>query len=137
MKPWGQNYNADELLEMASISPFGSPGHVEHLVSAILSEVVVAKDGKELQKKIAEILLRCKISFATMLQQLDSVARIPAEFDYGRDGLDALTYHLNGGVCRSGIEALQAVLKRFDDDEKKPQEAPRHRSGALKVDTSD
>jgi hypothetical protein len=137
MKPWGFNYDADELLETASISPFGSPGHVEHLVSAILSEVVVSKDGKELQKKIADILFGCKISFATMLQQLDSVARLPGELNFGRDGLDALTYHLNGGLCRSGIEALQAVLKRFEDDEKKPQEAPRHRSGSLKVDTSD
>lgn len=119
-----EGYSPTQLLDFAKINPFEDGYHSREkkdcLVANILAIVVTEKDPKKLQEKIGkEIIKYSNVSIGQALEKLHTIATCPAELDGGCDGLDALTYHLAGHSCTTGIADLQAVLKRFDDDAKK------------------
>lgn len=132
MRPWGHNYSPSQMLDLCKVDGF------EHNYTAgrdyagqVLALVAVEKDPNELIKKIASLFNQVaeSVSIGRALERLVWLAKgdHTLGLDYGRDGLDCLTYHLSGHHCTSGIAALQAVLKRFEDDKTKPQEEPREK----------
>lgn len=130
MRPWGNNYSPTQMLDFCRVDAFRGPDNVNHYVQKILATMITQKDPQQLAEEITSIVrgIGRSVSIGNALETLHSIATCGPELDYGRDGLDALTYHLGGHQCENGIKALQAVLKRFEDDEKKPQEEPRERS---------
>lgn len=132
MRPWGNNYSPDQMMKMVYVNGFEHRmGAGKDYAGEVLALIAVEKDPHELIKKIAalfEQVAEC-ISIGRALDHLAWLYKCDTSLglDYQRDGLDCLTYHLSGHQCREGIEALQAVLKRFKDDETKPEEAPREK----------
>lgn len=125
MNPWGNNYDPEQFLDFCKVDVFDyrTP---DNFVSQILAIMVIEKDPTQLKEKLNKLAYEwCQVSIGRSLEKLASIAKLPAELHYGRDGLDALTYHLSGHHCHEGIQVLQAVLRRFDEDTKKPQEEPR------------
>jgi hypothetical protein len=59
-----------------------------------------------------------RVSIGMALSQLHSVSTMPDELEGGCTGLDALCYHLSGVTCTNAIEALQRVLRRFEELER-------------------
>jgi hypothetical protein len=62
------------------------------------------------------------VSIGQSLEALNSLAKVPKEFDGDCDGIDALCYHLSGGTCKRAIENLQRVLARFKEIEEERME---------------
>lgn len=127
---WGQNYSPDQMLRYASIDTFDMYSKLENLVRDLMALMITEKDPEQLVDKMKELLRNYgRVSIGHALDTLFSVAKTGPELDYGRDGLDCLTYHLSSHGCENGIWALKAVLARFKEDEKKPTETPRYKSG--------
>lgn len=110
------DYNPTQMLAYCKVNAF-SMGGEEHVVTAILAAMVAhTSQPEKLVEALAEIVqgVGRRVSIGRALDTLHSVAKTGNELDHGRDGLDALTYHLGGDTCKKGIEALQAVLRRFE-----------------------
>lgn len=131
MKPWGNNYSPSQMLDFCKVDGLRYHDAKQHYVAKILAQVAVAKSPNELMDALGETVgeIGNATSIGMSLEHLHRVATTGSDLDYGRDGLDALTYHLNADSCRKGIAALQAVLRRFDEDRNKPEEEPRDVSG--------
>ena len=128
---WGQNYSPDQMLDYASIDALDNGFQkMDNLVQGLLALYIAERNPETLVEKMKDLLRKySRVSIGHSLQTLFSVAKTGPELDYGRDGLDCLTYHLSGHCCENGIWALKAVLERFKEDEKKPKENPRYKSG--------
>jgi hypothetical protein len=129
MRSWGQNYSPTEMLDFCKVSPFEGIGYdrLAQVVGRITTAVMCiqslhfGKSQKEIEelvtKRVTEIIEEhAPVSIGRALDKLHSVATTGNELEGGRDGIDALTYHLSGDTCRKGINALQAVLRRFEED---------------------
>jgi hypothetical protein len=129
MRPWGQDYNPVEMLDFCKVSPFEGIGYdklkdcVGRITTAVMciQSLHFGKPQEEIErlvvKRVTEIIEQfTPVSIGRSLDKLHSIATTGPELEGGRDGLDALTYHLSGDTCRKGIAALQAVMQRFEED---------------------
>ncbi len=110
------DYSPTQLLDVCKISPFDVMGSekLNTVVMEILAAVVVKESGAELIAGIGEIVERhTKVSIGAALDKLHQVATTGKEFDGGKDGLDALCYHLSGSTCKKAMSALESVMMRF------------------------
>jgi hypothetical protein len=128
MRPWGQNYDSTEMLQAVRVDGFRH-NHTagQNYAARVLAILAIEKDYALIVNKIADLFDEAakRTSIGMALTHLSYLSKQDDVFNYGRDGLDCLTYHLSAHCCNDGIEALQKVLARFAEDETKPQEAPR------------
>lgn len=129
MRNWGQDYSPTEMLDFCKVSPFEGMGYdnLKNCVSRITTAVMCIQSlnfGKS-PEEIEQIVVRritaiieeyAPVSIGRALDKLHSIATTGNELEGGRDGLDALTYHLSGDTCTKGINALNAVMQRFKTD---------------------
>lgn len=132
MLPWGNNYSPSQMLDMCKVDGFEHDYQSgKQYAAKALALVAIEKDPAELVSKLSDLFHEVaeSVSIGRALDRLVWLAKgdHTLGLDYGRDGLDCLTYHLSGYHCTSGIAALQAVLHRFEDDTKKPKEEPREK----------
>lgn len=116
----GRDYNPVELLDFCQFSNFDGEGFDlrKNIALEILSLVVTNKNHEDLPGKIANIVENySKVTMGRALHKLSIMANIGNELQGGLDGLDALTYHLSGHTCTKAIEALNKIMKRFDEIE--------------------
>lgn len=131
MHPWNENYSPEKMLDYASIDALdGGFQKMDNLVQGLLALYVTERDPNTLVEKMKDLLRKySRVSIGSALQKLYSVAKTGSELDFGRDGLDCLTYHLSSHCCENGIWALKATLARFESDKSKPAEIPRYKNG--------
>lgn len=134
----GRPYNPSQLMRMVHVDGL-SHANVDALVAEVLSHVVTERDPDKLREYLRSFIRQLgeSVSIGGALEHLHTVANLPEEFDGGLDGLDALTYHLSGHACTSGIQALQAVLRRFDETpEQMAQRLPNYAEGKYYLGTN-
>lgn len=129
MLGWGDQYSPTEMLDYCKVSPFEGMGYdnlkscVARITTAVMciQSLHFGKSAEEIEelvvKRVTEIIEEyAPVSIGRALDKLHSIATTGKELEGGRDGLDALTYHLSGNTCSKGIAALTAVMQRFEQD---------------------
>lgn len=110
-------YSPTQMLDYCKISPFDGRAYqsLDECVTQIITAVLCDNTGGVLvRERISDIIYKfSKVSIGVSLDKLHSIATTGRELEGDKDGLDALTYHLDGGTCMKGIAALQAVMERF------------------------
>lgn len=118
MALWDGKYSPTEMLDYCKVSPFdsGLGDQTAALTTELLAMIAIAEDHQSLIEDMkTRIYEYSKVSIGTGLRKLHNIATTGPELEHGRDGLDALAYHLSADTCKKGIVALQAVLKRFEE----------------------
>lgn len=121
------DYNPTQMLDYCKVDGFRFGDNANHFVTEILATLVVVNNPEELKTKLTEIVttISRSVSIGMALEKLHSVATTGPELDYGRTGVDALTYHLGGSTVDKAIEALQAVKTAWEVDVAARQEQQR------------
>lgn len=111
------DYSPTQMLDLCKSDHFRHGGELQ-VVTEILAVLTTSRDPVQLVEELKRIVRQCgTVSIGQSLETLHSVANIGPELDGGKDGLDALCYHLSGHACEQGITALQQVLQRFKRDQ--------------------
>mgnify|MGYP001569366426 CR=1 FL=1 len=111
-----ERYNSSQMLDLCKVNAFHQPhNNTYKLVTKLLALITLETDSNTLIEKMSETIENSgEISIGRALDKLVNIANLGDELDYGKTGIDALSYHLSIDTCQQSVEALQKVIKNYE-----------------------